>query len=71
MMGEILSSGGGLSLMESHATSFACPLFTFSETSTQKCVMALVDIAERWGPQSTASCISVGAQGRPVRVGQP
>ena len=46
-MGEILSLVGGLFLMDSHVTSFACPLFTISATSVPKWVMELSDKAEQ------------------------
>jgi hypothetical protein len=43
-IGEIFSWGGGLSLISSHRTSFACPTLSFSALSAAKCTSASVDL---------------------------
>ena len=71
VMGEIFSSLGGLSLMESHTMSRAWSILTFSAASAVKCSNAPGDSAEQWGSLATASHISYLDHGFPVRVGHP
>ncbi len=69
--GEIFSYGGGLSLISSQLIWIACPAFTFSMLSSQKCSIASGNNAEQWGPLATTSHISAFVHGVPVRVVQP
>ena len=68
---DILSSFGGLSLMESYSTSRACFVRTFSAALVLKCAIASGDRAELCGPLATASHISSFVHGLPVCVGHP
>lgn len=70
-IGEILSSGGGLSFMSSHLTTRAWLALIFSLTSSCSWMIAAGSSAEMWGPLSIAACIVWQLQGCPVFVGQP
>ncbi len=70
-IGEILSCGGGLSLMSSHLMSTACPAATFAILLSRKCSIASGKSEDQCGPCATASYISVLVQGLPVCVGHP
>jgi hypothetical protein len=70
-IGDILSCGGGLSLIASQGTRRAWFVRSFSCISSVKCWIALGVVADQWGPRSTASHISSLVQLRPVRAGQP
>ena len=68
-IGDILSSGGGLSFILSQSTRRACFVCTFSSASALKCFIAAGERAERWGPRATASHISSFYHGFPCMLG--
>ncbi len=70
-MGDIFSSGGGLSLMVSHSITRAWFVLIFSLISSAKCWIASGDKADWCGPRSIASSMSARIHGLPVLVGHP
>ncbi len=68
-IGNIFSSFGGLSLMESHCTRRAWFFCTFSVALAAKCAIASGESAEQCGPLATASHILVFNHGLSVFVG--
>ncbi len=70
-IGDTFICGGGVFLMSSHKTIFACLHFTFLSASCLKCSSASADIAEACDPRATASQISSFFHGALVFVGHP
>jgi hypothetical protein len=70
-IGDIFSSFGGFSLIESYDTILACFNATFSLASVAKCLRALL-LRDDWcGPCFIATLICSRVQACPVIVGQP
>ena len=70
-IGNIFSSFGGFSLIESHDKILACFNATFSFASVAKCSRALL-LRDDWcGPRFIAASICSRVQACPVIVGQP
>jgi hypothetical protein len=70
-IGDIFSSFGGFSLIESHDKILACFNATFSFASVVKCLRAS-SLRDDWcGPYFIAASICSQVQACPVIVGQP
>ncbi len=70
-IGNILSSFGGLSLIESHSTKHACFVCTLSAALAAKCAIPSGESAKQCGPRATASQILDFDHGLLVFVGHP